>query len=179
VLYVGEERLRMAASLSGTNSAFQYTLVDIRSVEANLLLESPHIEDNLLVVLAGFRDQRDTVRLILARIADLDGPERRDAFERFLIISGLRRLVLTVEEEAQKMPILNDIMDHEVIGPAIRKGLAQGMQQGRLEIVRRLLEKRFGSIPAWAEMHLTKLSAAELEDVAVRVFDVSQLEELF
>ncbi len=117
------------------------------------------------------------------------------------------------------MPILLDIMDHEVIGPAIRKGLEQGRQEGRLEgrqegrlegrqegrlegrqegrlegrqegrqeafreacqnLVRRLLEKRFGEIPVWAEARLAELSAAELEELAVRIFDTSHLEELF
>jgi predicted transposase YdaD len=183
VLYVGEERLRMPASLDGPAFSAQYTLIDIRNIDASLLLASPHIEDNLLAVLAGLQNQRDTVRLILSRIAELDEPERRVAFERFLIISGLRRLAPTVEEEAQKMPILNDIMDHEVIGPAIRKGIQQGLEQGREEgrqaMLRRLLEKRFGSIPAWIEPRLTKLSAAELDALAVRVSDVSRLEELF
>jgi glycosyltransferase A (GT-A) superfamily protein (DUF2064 family) len=191
VLYVGEERLRMPASLDGPAFSAQYTLIDIRNIDASLLLASPRIEDNLLAVLAGLQNQRDTVRLILSRIAELDEPERRVAFERFLIISGLRRLAPTVEEEAQKMPILNDIMDHEVIGPAIRKGIQQGLEQGREEgleqgqqlgrqkVVRRLLQKRFGSVPAWVEPRLTRLSAAELDDLAVRVYDVSRLEELF
>ncbi len=200
VLYVGEERVRMAKSLSGPDLEFQYTLIDIRSLDSRFLLESPHIEDNLLAVLAGFQNQGDTVRLILARIAALEEPERSAAFERFLIISGRRRLASTVEEEAEKMPILNDIMDHEVIGPAILKGLEQGIQQGmrqglqqgleqgrhrgmqrgRQEIVRRLLEKRFNAaIPDWAERRLTELSAVELDDLAVRVTDVSRLEELF
>jgi hypothetical protein len=34
------------------------------------------------------------------------------------------------------MPILDDIMDHNIIGPAIRKGLEQGRREGRLEAMR-------------------------------------------
>ncbi len=81
------------------------------------------------------------------------------------------------------MPILNDIMDHEVIGPAIRKGLQQGRQEGRKEasqsILRRLLERRFGALPEWASNRVAETSAAELEEISVRIFDVDGLEQLF
>src|SRR5205085_4845599 len=45
-------------------------------------------------------------------------------------------------EEARKMPILNDILDHEVLGREYKRGL----QQGELTVLRRQIEKRFGSI---------------------------------
>jgi len=64
------------------------------------------------------------------------------------------------------MPILNDIMDHGIIGPAIRQGLEkgreEGVQQGELAILRRQLSKRFGSLPKWAHENLNRLSSAEL-----------------
>jgi hypothetical protein len=75
---------------------------------------------------------------------------------------GLRRLSPSVEQEVEKMPILNDIMDHEVIGPAILKelekgrleglkeGLKEGQQMGSQNILRRQLERRFGALPEWA-----------------------------
>jgi len=175
VLYVGDAPLRMDDSWNEADLAFHYTLVDVRDLDSEALLASPHIEDNLLAILTRLRDQTGTVRQILPRIADLDEPERRSAFAQFLIISGLRRLAPVVKEEAAKMPILNDIMDHEVIGPAIR----QGRQEGRSEILKRLLEMRFGSLPAWVEPRLSALSVSELDDLLVRVFDVTRLEELF
>jgi len=109
----------------------------------------------------------------------LEEPERRSTFAQFLIISGLRRLAPVVREEAAKMPILNDIMDHEVIGPAIRQGLEQGRHEGRSNVLKRQLEKRFGSLPEWVEPRLSALSVSELDDLAVRVFDVTRIEELF
>jgi predicted transposase YdaD len=85
------------------------------------------------------------------------------------------------------MPILDDIMDHDVIGPAIREGLQQGrreglqqgLQQGELIILRRLLGKRFGALPTWVDERLTKLSSAELEELSLRLFDVKSIDELF
>ena len=176
VLYVGESKLRMRAALRGPNPAqpdfvYRYTLLDIRDLDNNALLTSPQIEDNILAVLTRLQDQAATIRQILQRIATVDESERHTLFAQLLIISGLRRLEPVVKEEAQKMPILNSILDHQVIGPAIR--------QGRQEILRLMLEKRFGSLPAWVEARLRSLSASDLDGIAVRILDATRLEELF
>ena len=68
------------------------------------------------------------------------------------------------------MPILNDISEHEVLGRA--------RQEEGLTIVRRLIEKRFGSVPKWAQQRLAKLSAKELEELSVRVLDEKSIESL-
>ncbi len=97
------------------------------------------------------------------------------------------------------MPILNDIMDHGIIGPAIRQGLQkgreeglqeglqqglqqgvqQGLHRGELTIIRRMLNKRFGSLPGWAEEQLNRFSSAELEEFSTRMLDVASIDELF
>jgi flagellar biosynthesis/type III secretory pathway protein FliH len=101
------------------------------------------------------------------------------------------------------MPILNDIMDHKIIGPAIRKGLEQGLQQGLQQgleqgleqgrqqgrqegrqegersMLRALIGKRFGPIPPSVDERLSNLSVAELEAMSFRLFDAQTLGELF
>ncbi|HMF76711.1 MAG TPA: DUF4351 domain-containing protein [Bryobacteraceae bacterium] len=183
VLYLGEANLRMQSRLTGPDVAFQYTLLDARDVDGSLLLASDHVEDNLLAILTRLEDRARAIRQILTRIASLEEPARRAAFAQFLIISGMRRLAHAIQEEAQKMPILNDILEHEVIGPAIlqgrKEGMQEGRQEGRKELLRRILEKRFGQIPGWVETRLATLSAAELDELAERVLDASRWGELF
>jgi predicted transposase YdaD len=101
------------------------------------------------------------------------------------------------------MPILNDIMEHDVLGPIFREGkqegrqeglkegrqeglkegrqegLKEGLQKGELAILRRLLAKRLGTPPAWVDERLAKLSTAELEDLSLRLFDARSIDELF
>jgi predicted transposase YdaD len=187
VLYIGDAPLRMKASLTGPDLTFRYSLFDIRTLDGSALLASASIQDNLLAVLTRLPDRLDVVREILARIAKLETFAMREAFAQFLIISGLRKLEPAVREEAQKMPILNDILDHQVIGPAIREGLQQGMKQGleqgmqkgRKEILRRQLEKRFGPLPNAIETQLSILSEAQLDELALRLLDARTLDELF
>ena len=107
VLYAGKAKLRMKAGFSGPDLAhpdfsFRYTLVDFSELESTSLLASAHIEDNLLAILTRLEDQAAAVRKILKRIATLEEAERRAAFAQFLIISGLRRLGHTIQEEAEK-----------------------------------------------------------------------------
>ena len=73
------------------------------------------------------------------------------------------------------MPILTSILDHEVIGPAILQGRAEGLA----DVSRRLLQKRFGPLPAWVDSRLSSLSAPELEDLAVRLLDAPNLDSVF
>ena len=77
------------------------------------------------------------------------------------------------------MPILNDILDHDLLGPAILKGRKKGRQEGRQEIIRRQIESRFAPVPAWIDARLAKLSAADLDDLAVRLLDATRLDEIF
>jgi len=47
-----------------------------------------------------------------------------------------------------------------------------------LTVLRRLIAKRFGALPSWAEERLNGRSTAELEELSVRVLDAHTLEDL-
>ncbi len=76
------------------------------------------------------------------------------------------------------MPILNDILDHRVLGREFKGGLAQGVQQGELIVLRRQIESRFGAVPACAVDKLARSTTAELEELSVRVLHAQSIEEL-
>ena len=74
---------------------------------------------------------------------------------------------------------LDSLLDHDLLGPAIRQGMEEGMQREGLLMVRRMLEKRFGALPPAIEQHLAQLAVAELESLSLRLLDATSLEELF
>jgi predicted transposase YdaD len=156
VLYVGKAPMRMQSLWREPDSdqpdfLFRYTLVDIRDLDANLLLATPRIEDNVLAILTRLQNQAAAVRQILERIADLEPRQRRNALAQLLVISELRDLANLVQEETRKMPILDDIMDHDVLGPVLRQGRKEGSEETARRIIRPLLQQRFGSVPDWVE----------------------------
>ncbi len=80
------------------------------------------------------------------------------------------------------MPVFNPIMDNKVLGREIKRGIElgreEGLQQGELKLLRRMMESRFGPIPDWAEILMNGCSAAEIEDLGVRLLRAESLEEL-
>jgi predicted transposase YdaD len=190
VLYVGEAKPKMKTALSGPTLAFHYELMDIRTLDCEALIASSDPGDNILAVLARLDDRRDAVRRILALIATWKPAERSAGLSQLIRLAGLRKLAECVEQEAKKMPILIDIMDNPVLGREIRRGIeigrAEGLQQGlqeglhvgELKLLSRLVEKRFGPIPAWARKSLQKKTAADLEEIGLRILDAGTLKEL-
>ncbi len=77
------------------------------------------------------------------------------------------------------MPILNDIMDNKVIGPAIRQGLRQGRVEGQMEMLLSQIQKRFGRIPPAVAQRLAALKPAQLKRVGLRLLDAQRIEDLF
>ncbi len=181
---------------------FRYKVVDIRDLDGQVLLESDGLGDNVLAILARLRDEREAVRRIVGRIARLNASERQSMLEQLSILAGLRQLEPLVKEEANRMPITENILNHQLIGPAYRKGQQEGLKEGRREgreegrhegreegrhegrqegeltILRRLISKRFGAIPNWLEERLTHSSADDLELLSERVLDARTLDDL-
>jgi hypothetical protein len=58
-------------------------------------------------------------------------------------------------------------------------GIEKGLQQGEVIMLKRLLTRRFGPLPAWAEQRLEQASRQELEGWAERVLEAPQLEDVF
>ena len=58
-------------------------------------------------------------------------------------------------------------------------GIEKGLQQGEVIMLKRLLTRRFGPLPAWAEQRLEQASPPELEGWADRVLEAQRLEDVF
>ena len=170
LVYVGEVPLRMETELHGPDFSFRYRAVDIRTLDGDELLESGTVADNVIAILARLRDHKEAVRRIVEKIAGLPSDEREASLAQLLVLSGLRHLEESVEQEARKMPILNDILDNKVLGREFKRG--------ELTVLRRQIEKRFGAVPNWAEDRLTGRTTTELEELSIRVLDAASLEDL-
>ena len=76
-----------------------------------------------------------------------------------------------------------DIMQNKVFGPMIREQLATAHQEGRQEAFRvlshRLLERRFGTLPVWAEARIADASSETLTDWTLALDEADSLEAVF
>ena len=174
-LYVGEEPLRMKDRVESPGVSVQFHLVDIRDLDGEKLLASSNIGDNVLAVLTKLSEQPKVVRRILERIAAGSPDERDQALAELLILARLRRLSGEVKREAEKMPITEDIMDHDVLGPVLRKVRAEG----QMEMLLSQVQKRFGRIPPTVSERIAALKPAQLKRVGLRILDAQSIEDLF
>jgi hypothetical protein len=172
VLYTGEAPMRMTGRF--VEFGFDCRVADIREFDPEPLLASPTLADNVVTVLMRHRDQRAALARLVGKIAGAGVAERAVALAEVFILAGLRRLEPLVRKEAEKMPILDDIMDHAILGPMIRKAR---VEEGR-QIVVLQIEKRFGPLPAWVQTRLDGMQIDEIESAALRLLDAGTLEEL-
>jgi predicted transposase YdaD len=171
VLYVGEAPLRMECRVAFPEITYEFRAIDIREIESEQLLETGCLEDSIIAVLGRLSDEIGTVRRILLRIAQASPERRGEAISELMILAGLRSLATVVEREIERMPILNDIMDHPVIG--------RERMFGERTVILNQLRKRFGALPEWATERIEAMGARELEALALRLLDASSLQDLF
>jgi uncharacterized protein DUF4351 len=73
------------------------------------------------------------------------------------------------------MPIQEDIMDDEVLGPLIRKGRAEG----QMELLTGLIQRKFGVIPPRIRKRLDGLKPAQIQAAGLRLLNAERIEDLF
>ena len=92
------------------------------------------------------KNRRGAIRRILATIATLDASASEDALGQLMVICGLRGIETEVEEEIRKVPVLNSLLDHKVLGREFKKGLQQGEARGEAKGEAKMLRRQLGSV---------------------------------
>ncbi len=146
-------------------------VVDIRELDGTPLLASASADENVIAVLMRLGDERMAVPRVLRRISQSAPGERDLALKELTILAGPRGLGEIRHEERKTMPILDDIMDHDLLGPAIRRG--------ERNIVMRHIGKRFGPVPDWAKQRLEATTGHQVEEFELRLLDIGTLEDIF
>jgi len=183
VLYVGSGKPHFPTKIDEGGIHFEYTVIDIRDIDCHLMLASPCLEENLLAILCRLEDERETIREILSRIANLPSKARADALEKLVILAGLRKLETTIKEEVKKMGISVDVMENaylrELFMEGERKGRQEGLQKGEGAMLLRLLQQRFDEVPTWARDKISKANLPALEAWGFRFVNAKSLKEVF
>lgn len=191
VLYLGKERLRMTSLIDTPTMQFKFRLIDIGDLDGDELAESGDLGDVLVAILARVRSRKAAIRRALDRIATLKGRERELAVEQLAILAGLRGLEVEIVKEARRyMPFVIDLMENKIYRARYERGLAEGEAKGRAEgeakgraegelrVLRALLTKRFGRLPAWARKRLESATTSQLESWSLKLLDAKTLEDV-
>jgi len=178
---------RPESSIDHPNLNFSFALHHISEIDPAPLLDSQSPDDAVLAILCRSGDTRQTIRRILARIAELDPVSRSDAATRLAILAQLRRAVPVEIEEAKSMTVSFNIRTHPVFAEifeevklqGVLEGEARGETRGRAGTLLRQLHRRYGTVPQAIVDRFFAASSDELDSWTDAVLDAPSLEAIF
>jgi hypothetical protein len=141
-----------------------------------------------VVVMAHLRTQmtrRDAAgrlqwKLRLVRQLYERGLARQDILDLFRFIDCVMALPEALESRFRDDVIRFEAeMNMPYITSIERRGIEQGIEQGKRAVLRRLLTQRFGVLPSWVEPRLDTARAEQLDAWTDRLIESSDLDELF
>lgn len=203
VLYVGYEGWNPVGRIEEPTLHFSYRVVDIRTIDCRILMESPLLEENILAILCRMPDREETIREILYRISRLPERARADALTKLVILARLRRVETVILEEAREMSLVFNVMENDVLRPLFLKaqreselrgeqrgeqrgkleGKLEGEQRGKLagraEMLLQLLEERFGPLSESLQESVRSATLDELTTWSSRLFKAESLQAIF
>ena len=193
VLYVGAGKPKRMIHIREKRLRFSYDVVDIRQLNAEPLLESDELSDNLLAILCNVKDVRAVSRRILQKLGALPMKQARDAAFKLTILSKLRRaekivlkevetMITITREDLREWPMISDLMlsaEQEAEARGLKKGERTGEKKGQrkeaLRLLSKQLEQRFGALPEWAETQLAIASLPMLERWSLQLLTAKSL----
>jgi hypothetical protein len=125
-------------------------------------------------------------RVIGCLVEWLAGAENASLRRAFVV--WLKRVLLPARVPGVEIPNFSELQElHDMLAERVKtwtqewkeQGLREGRQEGEAKLLRRLLTRRFGPLPSWAEERLGQASEAELEEWADRVLECRSLKEVF
>ncbi len=194
VLYVGREPPAMPTLIEGPGIAYHYDLVDARDLRAEALLASEHPCDIIMAFFSATDDLKARVRTVVQRLAARlahDPTKLKDALVRLLLLSPLRRAEPIVHEEISAMPITIDLETHPFASKFFLKGRAEGkaegkaegeadgLTRGKAEMLLRLLQRRFQTLPNSVEVLVQAAENDQLDTWSERFVDAQSLTDVF
>ncbi|MBF0421128.1 MAG: DUF4351 domain-containing protein [Magnetococcales bacterium] len=81
------------------------------------------------------------------------------------------------------MSLTFNVMENDVLRPLFMQAQMDSKQEGRQEgeavLLTRLLQRRFGPVPEWANEKIAKADLSSLEEWSLRIFDAQSLDDVF
>ena len=195
VLYVGPEPISMPGAVDAGQLRFSFEVIDIRSFTADELLGTGRPGDCVLALLA--RDGAARCDEIMDRIREMPFVERAQALTRASLLSRLRGLWSRVKKEIeQAMPVIIEVEEDDpliqgILNRGIAKGRVEGEAKGRVEgklegkiegarqLLRALLESRFGELPKPVLSRIERATFQQVERLTIKAAAAPSLDSVF
>lgn len=159
----------------------EYEVVKMWEQNPAPLLENEHLL--ALATLAKAEDKTVLLQTVARQIKQINNKERRaNLLTEAHLLAGLR-----YKEDLINLLLKESFMQESVTYQAIlqkgkregkREGKKEGKKEGEMNLILRLLEKRFGKIGKVVKTKIDNLTLAELDSLGLALLDFSSLEDL-
>jgi predicted transposase YdaD len=152
VVYLGIDKPTMSTTIVHENLQFRYNLVDLKTIDAQVFLQSDQPEELILAILAKYPRAKagQVIDIILTQLKKIVKSKRN--LEKYCtqldILSRLRKLQPLTKKRIDKMPIIIDLESDVAYQRAEKRGEKRGEKIGEtkglekaVQIVRFLEEK--------------------------------------
>ena len=146
LLYIGKKPLTMEDRLADDHLNYHYHLVDAKTIDCELLLNSENPEAVVLSILCDFKGQheREIIRRILQKIIATTAEDKhryRKYIKMLEILSTNRNLKQAIIEEEEMLNVDIEAMPSYEIGleRGLEKGLEKGEKKMRLAVAKKML----------------------------------------
>lgn len=195
VLYNGKPPWSAAVQISELIESIPGGLAAYRPQLRYLVIDEGRISDgampatrNLTAALFRLEQGRtpeDLRRVVQNLVEWLNAPDQVGLRRDFT--TWLKRVLLPARIPDIEFPQASDLQEvenmlEETVKDWVRQwkqeGLQQGMRQGEAALLKRLIIRRYGSLPQWAAARLEQAEPAQLEAWSERIFDAQTLDDL-
>ena len=208
VLYNGERRWRAPVSLAQLlpkppaflaplQPQMRYLLIDEGAIPAETLARLPQ---NLVAAIFKL-EQPQTPEAVQELVTELEAATRSDEYAtvRRIVAIWIRAALIRNRKYPILLPELDDLQELRImlsqrieqwaegyLATGRKEGRMEGRSEGRLEgrlegeiaVLARLLTRRFGPLPAWAEARLNAATEQNLADWADAILDAARLNDV-
>jgi len=187
LIYIGKAALTMPTGIQQTGLDYRYNIIDMHTIDCQLLIAQDKPEALVLSILCDFKGQppSEVVHFIFERLKQLTANNEsgfREYVRMLEILSTNRNLQNVVEEEEA---MLSQVKTSQL--PSFNIGLKQGLIEGKLEgklegevaVLYRLLTRRFGPLGETTQARLDNATPSQLEQWTDNILDAATLEDVF
>jgi predicted transposase YdaD len=195
LIYIGRDKLRMAAGIEEANHNYQYHMLDMHGIDCENLLQQDTPEALIFAILADFgaADAREIVQRIVLRLQALTASNEtvfRDYFLMLEVLSDNRDLKQILKEAEKMLSHIkySDLPSYELgweygkqegLEEGIEKGKQEGILQGEVLMLQNQLRLKFGNLPDSIMQRLQTADSAELLYWSERILSADSLAEIF
>lgn len=144
----------------------------------------------VLFRLENSRTPQDIERILANLIDWLAAPEQASLRRAFVV--WLKRVLLPARVPGVEIPNVIELQEmrdmlaervktwtEEWKEQGLKEGQKEGRKQGEAKLLRKLLVRRFGTLPGWVDERLALAAEPDLDTWADRAFDAQSLDEVF